>query len=58
MLKDEQRNKTFRNIVLDRRGNRVPKLVCCSDDTVLTLDTGTWETDFHIRERDRIMIIT
>ena len=25
--------------------------MCCSDDTVLTLDTGTGEIDFHIRER-------
>ena len=51
LLKNEQRNKAFVNIVLDRRGNKVPKLVCCSDDTVLTLDTGTGEVDFHIRER-------
>ena len=29
----------------------MPKLVCCSEDTVITLDTGTGEVDFHIRER-------
>ena len=41
----------FVNIVLDRRGNRVPKLVCCSEDTVVTQDTGTGEVNFYIRER-------
>ena len=25
--------------------------MCCSEDTVITLDTGTGEIDFHIRER-------
>ena len=51
LLKDRQRNNAFVNVVLDRRGNRVPRLVCCTEDTVLTLDTGTDEVDFHIRER-------
>ena len=51
LLKDKQRNQSFTNIVLDRRGNRVPKLVCSSDDTVMTFDTGTGDLDFHIKER-------
>ena len=45
LLTDEQRYRRFVNIVLDRRGNRVPKLVCSSDDIILTYDTGTKRFD-------------
>ena len=51
LLKDNCRNNTFTNIVIDRRGNGMPKLVCCSEDIVLTSDTGTGEVDCHIKER-------
>merc|ERR1712240_497566 len=50
LLRDEQRNNSFVNIVIDRRGQRVPKLVCCSDDVILTLDTGGGNVECHIRE--------
>ena len=50
MLGRKDRNNTFNNIVLDRRGKGVPRLLCCTDDVVLTYDTGTGEKDLHFRE--------
>ena len=48
LLKRMNRNKTFKKIVLDRRGRGVPKLVCLSDDVLLTCDTGTQKKDMHL----------
>ena len=51
LLRDENRNNSFKNIVLDRRGKEVPRLVCCSDDIVVTLDTGGLRViNFHIKD--------
>ena len=50
LLRQKQfnRNLAFKKIVLDRRGQRVPKLLCLSDDVLLTCDTGRGETDFFL----------
>ena len=50
-MKEKDRNTSFRKVVIDRRGYRVPRVVCCSDNVVLTCDTVTGELDFHIIER-------
>ena len=51
LIKHTDRNKCFKKIVIDRRGQCVSQIVCCSDDVVLTMNTGTGEKDFFLRER-------
>ena len=50
-IKDTDRNNCFNKVVIDRRGQCVPQIVCCSDDIILTMNTGTGEKDFFLRER-------
>ena len=51
MIKRTDRNTSFKKVVLDRRRLTVPLLVCCSDDVILTSDTGTGMKDFHVVAR-------
>ena len=51
LIQKKDRNKSFRKIVIDRRGRGVPRLLCLSNDVILTINTGTGEKDFHIIER-------
>ena len=46
-----ERNLEFLNIVIDRRSFRPERLVCRSDDVVLTYEIGNGRKDFHIIER-------
>ena len=46
-----ERNREFLNIVIDRRSFRPERLVCRSDDVVLTYEIGNGRKDFHIIER-------
>ena len=48
----EERNNSFRKVTVDRRGRCTPRLVCCSDDVFITMNTGTGEKDLHIIERE------
>ena len=53
-MKEEDRNTSFRKVVIDRRrgkGYGAECVVCCSDNVVLTYDTRTGESNFHIIER-------
>ena len=47
----EERNNSFHKVIVDRRGRCTPRLVCCSDDVFITMNTGTGEKDLHIIER-------
>ena len=49
-MKDENRNTKINTVVLDRRGSGTPRLVCCSEDVVLTYDTGSKHKDFLLRD--------
>ena len=50
-FKDKERNKSFKKVVIDRRGKHFKKIVCFSNDVVLTMDIDTYEKDFHFIER-------
>lgn len=52
MVKRTDRNTSFQKVLLDRRGLTVPLLVCCSDDVILTCDTGTGRKAFHMVTRE------
>ena len=50
-LKKINRNKSFSKVVIDRRGIRPERVVCLSEDVVLTFDTASGQRDFHVIER-------
>ena len=54
-MKKVERNREFLNIVIDRRSSRPERLVCRSDDVVLTYEIGNGQKDFHIIERSIII---
>ena len=54
-MKKVERNREFLNIVIDRRSSRPERLVCRSDDVVLTYEIGNGRKDFHIIERSIII---
>ena len=45
LIQNKARNKSFQRVVIDRRGQSVPTLVCFSNDVILTVNTGTWDKD-------------
>ena len=51
MMKNEDRNRDFLNIVMDRRRGNPERLLCCSNDVVLTFETRTGKKDFYFIER-------
>ena len=51
LIQNKARNKSFQRVVIDRRGQSVPTLVCFSNDVILTVNTGTWDKDIFIIER-------
>ena len=51
LIQNKARNKSFQRVVIDRRGQSVPTLVCFSSDVILTVNTGTGDKDIFILER-------
>ena len=50
-FKDKVRNTSFKKVVIDRRGKHFKKIVCFSNDIILTMDLDTYKKDFHFIER-------
>ena len=55
-LRRDYKNRTFNKIVIDRQGRGVPRVLCRSDDVIVSCDTGTGEVDFHLITKNTLRL--